>query len=119
MDFNKFSEKSVPNFYSELSTVNPRTDDCSNILDFPGVRGLKFAGAAGVTKVRVRVENTSIEEKGARPGESITPKNIYPPLESPQLIKWTKADAFPSEATDYYFRRKKLSKATSHRRREG
>lgn len=48
MDFNKFSEKSVPNFYSELSTVNLRTDDCSNILDFPGVRGLKFAGAAGV-----------------------------------------------------------------------
>jgi len=46
------------------------------------VHGRKFAGAAGRVGgegERVRVENTSIEKKGARPGESITSKNIYSP----------------------------------------
>lgn len=48
MNFNRFGEKLIPNFYSELSAVNPRADVCSNILDSPGICGRKFAGAAGV-----------------------------------------------------------------------
>jgi len=80
MNFNRFDEKSVPTFYY-LQIVNPRNDVRSNILDgaWAEVHGGGRQVGMGGEGERVRVENTSIEKKGARPGESITSKNIYSP----------------------------------------